>query len=160
MLSLCPPPPRTQAKQNAANPNLVCMLIGNKADLESQRKVSKTESKAFADANGMSFVELTAKNLAEVEQVSSMTLRPAPKSVSQIMHLFWEGTATQVVGVKRSVWHILRQVFLESAQKVHKQIQQNPRKPTSTVRIKEQQVGCSDTEFCSDAPRASIAGVS
>ena len=38
-----------EAKQNSANPNLVMMLIGNKADLEGQRQVPKAEAAAFAE---------------------------------------------------------------------------------------------------------------
>mmetsp|Transcript_11380 Transcript_11380/g.35045 ORF Transcript_11380/g.35045 Transcript_11380/m.35045 type:complete len:208 (+) Transcript_11380:187-810(+) len=58
-----------EAKQNAANPNLVLMLAGNKADLEQKREISRAEGKAFADLHGMLFVELTAKNQSLVESV-------------------------------------------------------------------------------------------
>ena len=36
-----------EARQNAANPDLVLMLVGNKADLESKRQISRAEGKAF-----------------------------------------------------------------------------------------------------------------
>ncbi|KAJ8602187.1 hypothetical protein CTAYLR_003523 [Chrysophaeum taylorii] len=58
-----------EAKQNAANPNLVLMLVANKVDLETQRKVSRAEGKAFADLHGMLFTELSAKDRAKVEQI-------------------------------------------------------------------------------------------
>ena len=58
-----------EAKQNASNPNLVLMLVGNKADLEGSRQISRAEGKAFADLHGMLFVELTAKNQNLVESV-------------------------------------------------------------------------------------------
>lgn len=41
--------------------SLVFMLVGNKADLESQREVSYEEGKAFADLHDMSFVEASAR---------------------------------------------------------------------------------------------------
>ena len=58
-----------EARQNAANPDLVLMLVGNKADLESKRQISRAEGKAFADLHGMLFVELSAKNEKLVESV-------------------------------------------------------------------------------------------
>lgn len=58
-----------EAKQNASNANLVLMLVGNKADLEGSRQISRAEGKAFADLHGMLFVELTAKNQNLVESV-------------------------------------------------------------------------------------------
>ena len=58
-----------EARQNAANPDLVLMLVGNKADLEAKRQISRAEGKAFADLHGMLFVELSAKNEKLVESV-------------------------------------------------------------------------------------------
>jgi len=56
-----------EAKQNAANPNLVLMLVANKVDLD--RKVSRAEGKAFADLHG--FTELSAKERPKVDQIFS-----------------------------------------------------------------------------------------
>ena len=58
-----------EAKQNAANPNLVLMLVANKVDLESKRTVSRAEGKAFADLHNMLFTELSAKHQQKVEQI-------------------------------------------------------------------------------------------
>ena len=58
-----------EAKQNAANPNLVLMLVANKVDLDHLRKVSRAEGKAFADLHGMLFTELSAKHQKKVEQI-------------------------------------------------------------------------------------------
>lgn len=44
------------------------MLIGNKNDLEHRRAVSFEEGKAFADANGLIFMETSAKTAFNVEQ--------------------------------------------------------------------------------------------
>lgn len=57
-----------EAKQNAANPNLVLMLVANKADLAT-KKVSRAEGKAFADSHGMLFAELSAKDSGKVDKI-------------------------------------------------------------------------------------------
>jgi len=56
-----------EAKQHA-HPNMVILLIGNKNDLEHRRAVSTEEGKAFADANGLLFLETSAKTAYNVEQ--------------------------------------------------------------------------------------------
>lgn len=57
----------SEARQHSNNPNLVVMMIGNKADLESKRQVSTEEAKEFAEANDLIFLELSAKNHDEVQ---------------------------------------------------------------------------------------------
>jgi Ras-related protein Rab-14 len=47
--------------KNLTNPNTVIFLIGNKSDLEAQRDVTYEEAKAFADENGLTFIECSAK---------------------------------------------------------------------------------------------------
>ena len=49
-----------------ANKNVFKLLIGNKNDLESERKVSYNEGKEFADSNGMQFIETSAKTSDKV----------------------------------------------------------------------------------------------
>lgn len=56
-----------EAKQHA-QPSMVILLIGNKNDLEHRRAVSTDEGKAFADANGLLFLETSAKTAYNVEQ--------------------------------------------------------------------------------------------
>ncbi|KAI6224290.1 Ras-related protein Rab-14 [Aphelenchoides fujianensis] len=56
----------TDAK-NLTNPNTVIFLIGNKSDLEAQRDVTYEEAKAFADENGLNFIECSAKTGDNVE---------------------------------------------------------------------------------------------
>ena len=56
-----------EAKQHA-QPNMVILLIGNKSDLEHRRTVSTEEGQAFADANGLLFLETSAKTAYNVEQ--------------------------------------------------------------------------------------------
>ena len=55
-----------EARQNG-NPNMTIMLIGNKSDLEHRRAVSAKEGEAFAQENGLVFLETSAKSAANVE---------------------------------------------------------------------------------------------
>lgn len=55
-----------EARQHAQS-NMVIMLIGNKSDLEHRRAVSKEEGQAFADENGLIFMETSAKTAFNVE---------------------------------------------------------------------------------------------
>jgi len=56
-----------EARQHSQS-NMIIMLIGNKNDLEHRRAVSFEEGKAFADANGLIFMETSAKTAFNVEQ--------------------------------------------------------------------------------------------
>ncbi|VDN30769.1 unnamed protein product [Gongylonema pulchrum] len=47
--------------RNLTHPNTVIFLIGNKSDLDGQRDVTYEEAKAFADENGLTFLECSAK---------------------------------------------------------------------------------------------------
>ena len=47
---------------------LIC-LVGNKTDLESKRVVSKEEGKKFADENGLLFIETSAQDGTNVEEL-------------------------------------------------------------------------------------------
>ena len=51
-----------------ANKNIFKLLVGNKCDLESDRKVSYQEGKDFADSNGMKFIETSAKTDQKVAE--------------------------------------------------------------------------------------------
>lgn len=56
-----------EARQHSQS-NMIIMLIGNKNDLEHRRAVSFEEGKAFAEANGLIFMETSAKTAFNVEQ--------------------------------------------------------------------------------------------
>lgn len=59
--------------------NITVMLIGNKADLSDKRQVSTAEGEAFAKANGLTFMETSAKTAQNVEEVCrSFSLRDEP----------------------------------------------------------------------------------
>lgn len=55
------------AKANS-NTAITIMLIGNKCDLESKRQVSREEGEAFAKANGLVFMETSAKTAQNVDE--------------------------------------------------------------------------------------------
>merc|ERR1711990_1204661 len=54
--------------RNLTNPNTVIMLIGNKCDLAEQRDVTFEEANAFAEENGLLFLETSAKTGQNVEE--------------------------------------------------------------------------------------------
>eukprot|EP01116_Phalansterium_solitarium_P000722 TRINITY_DN10572_c0_g1_i1.p2 TRINITY_DN10572_c0_g1~~TRINITY_DN10572_c0_g1_i1.p2 ORF type:complete len:201 (+),score=11.06 TRINITY_DN10572_c0_g1_i1:124-726(+) len=55
--------------------NITIMLIGNKSDLEEKRVVSKEEGEAFAKANGLYFLEVSAKTAANVDEAFIATAK-------------------------------------------------------------------------------------
>lgn len=55
--------------QRQANPNLIMLLVANKADLEDQRKVRNEEGEEYAKENGMSFFETSAKTAQNVNEL-------------------------------------------------------------------------------------------
>eukprot|EP00020_Sapocribrum_chincoteaguense_P006924 CAMPEP_0170739474 /NCGR_PEP_ID=MMETSP0437-20130122/5183_1 /TAXON_ID=0 /ORGANISM="Sexangularia sp." /LENGTH=216 /DNA_ID=CAMNT_0011077937 /DNA_START=60 /DNA_END=710 /DNA_ORIENTATION=- len=60
------------ARQHAS-PNMTVILIGNKADLESRRVVSREEGERFAKENGLLFLETSAKTAVAVEDAFVQT---------------------------------------------------------------------------------------
>jgi len=56
-----------EVEKNAPN-NVYKILVGNKADLEDQRKVSYDQGKEFADTYGMKFIETSAKSAYNVSE--------------------------------------------------------------------------------------------
>jgi len=57
-----------------SNPNIVIMVIGNKNDLET-RQVTTEEGEAFAEKNGIYFLETSAKTSENVEEAFIRTSR-------------------------------------------------------------------------------------
>ena len=51
-----------------ASENILKILIGNKSDLEEDREISKEEAQAFANRNGMQFMETSAKMNTNVDE--------------------------------------------------------------------------------------------
>ena len=52
-----------------ADPNIVIGLVGNKLDLNDQRKISKEEASKFAEENGLLYFECSAKTGENVRTV-------------------------------------------------------------------------------------------
>eukprot|EP01098_Paradermamoeba_levis_P007000 TRINITY_DN2906_c0_g1_i1.p1 TRINITY_DN2906_c0_g1~~TRINITY_DN2906_c0_g1_i1.p1 ORF type:complete len:209 (+),score=65.05 TRINITY_DN2906_c0_g1_i1:229-855(+) len=61
--------------RNLTNPNTVILLIGNKKDLEDKRDVTFEEASAFAEENGLIFLETSAKTGENVEQAFLKTAK-------------------------------------------------------------------------------------
>ena len=51
-----------------AGPNVTRLLVGNKCDLEADRKVTFAEGKEFATSQGMGFMETSAKTRVNIDE--------------------------------------------------------------------------------------------
>jgi GTPase SAR1 family protein len=65
--------------QRQGNASLVMALTGNKADLAEKRKVDTEEAQAYADENGLFFMETSAKTASNVNGVCPSRALPSPK---------------------------------------------------------------------------------
>eukprot|EP00117_Sycon_ciliatum_P038346 scpid79811/ scgid28511/ Ras-related protein Rab-5C len=65
--------------QRQANPNIVIALAGNKADLASKRTVDLEEAQAYADDNGLLFMETSAKTATNVNEIFLAIAKKLPK---------------------------------------------------------------------------------
>lgn len=52
-----------------ANPQVCKLVVGNKADLDDKRQVSREEGRTFADNLGVPFLETSAKTAMNVNQM-------------------------------------------------------------------------------------------
>lgn len=66
-----------------ADANIVIMLVGNKSDLRHLRAVPTEEARAYAERNGLSFIETSALDSSNVEQAFTNILTGIYKIVSQ-----------------------------------------------------------------------------
>lgn len=66
--------------QRQANPNIVIALAGNKADLASKRTVDQEEASAYADDNGLLFMETSAKTAKNVNEIFLAIAKKLPKN--------------------------------------------------------------------------------
>jgi Ras-related protein Rab-5C len=69
----------------ALPPNRLYVCIGNKADLEGQRAVTAEEAQAYANENGLHFVETSAKTAANVNELFFEIARKLPKAEASAM---------------------------------------------------------------------------
>ena len=58
-----------QTGEAQTDPNIVIVLCGNKSDLASKRAVDVEEAQAYAEDNGLLFMETSAKSGANVDEV-------------------------------------------------------------------------------------------
>jgi len=66
-----------------ADTNIIISLVGNKSDLRHLRSVPSDEAKAFAEKNGVSFIETSALDSTNVEQAFHTILTEIYHIVSQ-----------------------------------------------------------------------------
>jgi Ras-related protein Rab-5C len=66
--------------QRQGSPNMIMALAGNKADLESSRAVTAEEATAYANENGLFFMETSAKTAANVNELFAEIARKLPKA--------------------------------------------------------------------------------
>jgi len=69
--------------QRRGDPNVVIALAGNKADLESRRKVEFEEANAYAEENGILHLETSAKNANNVKALFVEIAKKLPKTPPQ-----------------------------------------------------------------------------
>lgn len=69
--------------QRRGDPNVVIALAGNKADLESRRKVEFEEANAYAEENGILHLETSAKNANNVKALFVEIAKKLPKNPPQ-----------------------------------------------------------------------------
>jgi len=66
--------------QRQASPNIVIALAGNKADLANTRAVECDEAQAYADENGLLFMETSAKTAKNVNEIFVEIADKLPKN--------------------------------------------------------------------------------
>uniref|UniRef100_A0A914I2I9 Ras-related protein Rab-5B n=1 Tax=Globodera rostochiensis TaxID=31243 RepID=A0A914I2I9_GLORO len=66
--------------QRQASPNIVIALAGNKADLAAKRMVEYEEAQAYAEDNGLLFMETSAKSSMNVNDIFLAIAKKLPKT--------------------------------------------------------------------------------
>ena len=69
--------------KNQANPNVKVFLVGNKSDLEKDRKVTFEQGKEFANQYGMKFFETSAKESTNVQEAFVTMTKEIIKETSE-----------------------------------------------------------------------------
>ena len=79
------------------DPNAVVMLIGNKSDLESSRKISESEAKSFAELHNLNYLETSARVGDNVELAFQTTAQNVLRTVANVKDLSKNNSATQLL---------------------------------------------------------------
>ena len=66
--------------QRQAAPNIVIALAGNKADLAAKRQVEVADAEAYAEGNGLIFMETSAKTAMNVNDIFMAIAKKLPKT--------------------------------------------------------------------------------
>jgi Ras-related protein Rab-5C len=66
--------------QRQAAPNIVIALAGNKADLAAKRQIEVVDAQAYADENGLIFMETSAKTAVNVNDIFMAIAKKLPKN--------------------------------------------------------------------------------
>lgn len=69
--------------QRQARPDIVIALAGNKSDLGARRTVEYEEANAYAEENGLLFLETSAKNANNVNEIFLAIARKLPRDADQ-----------------------------------------------------------------------------
>ncbi len=69
--------------QRRGDPNVVIALAGNKADMESKRKVQTEEAQAYATENNIIYLETSAKTSENVRNLFNEIAKKLPKTQAQ-----------------------------------------------------------------------------
>ena len=97
-----------EAKKYCGLESVQMALIGNKLDQEKDRKVSVETAQMFAEGYGMTFVELSAKNIENLPQLEKMFVALAEKMFTERERL--EMTTSGVIrleGLLSDDWEIV-----------------------------------------------------
>ena len=69
--------------QRQARPDIVIALAGNKSDLGNKRAVEYEEAQAYAEENGLLFMETSAKNANNVNEIFLAIANKLPRDADQ-----------------------------------------------------------------------------
>jgi GTPase SAR1 family protein len=65
--------------QTQGVPKMVIALVGNKSDLETQRRVKTEDAQGYAEDNGILFMETSAKTTLNVKEIFEAIAKNLPK---------------------------------------------------------------------------------